>query len=81
MRQISAANCTSHGLNANRERLPRKTVLLANESPERFHQALDAYFLRLQPRDASGPLTQFRFFRFMPDPDPAKRTTLFPNEP
>ena len=43
-RQISAANSISHGLTA-------KTVLLANESQERFQEALDAYFLRLQPRD------------------------------
>ncbi len=43
-RRISAANSLRHGLTA-------KTVLLANESHERFQQALDAYLLRLQPRD------------------------------
>ena len=42
--RVSAGNSLRHGLTA-------RTVLLTNESPQLFQESLNAYLLRLQPRD------------------------------
>ena len=42
--RVSAGNSLRHGLTA-------RTVLLTNESPTLFQESLNAYLLRLQPRD------------------------------
>ena len=42
--RVSAGNSLRHGLTA-------RTVLLTNESQDRFQESLDAYLIRLQPRD------------------------------